>query len=134
MTNTIKTIKARETASQRREREAREQAEKHMRWLGMKDRRMLIAIARANELNFEVRLSALGVTGENVRVTILDPACLFYGNRVYEMQGLEEWEMAALEADLDRIEQERDAAATRARRRQELLDRLTDEERDLLGI
>lgn len=134
MTNTIKTIKARETASQRREREAREQTEKHMRWLGMKDRRMLIAIARANELNFEVRLSTLGIDGENVRVTILDPACLFYGERVYTMQGLEEWEMAALEADLDRIEQERDAEAARARRRQELLDRLTDEERDLLGI
>lgn len=126
--------KTRETAAQRRAREAAEEAEKHMRWLGMKERRMLIAIARANELNFEVRLSTLGIDGENVRVTILDPACVFYGARVYEMQGLEEWEMAALEADLDRIAQERDAAAARARRRQELLDRLTDEERDLLGL
>ena len=124
----------RETASARRAREAREQVEKQLRWLGIKDRRMLITIARAQELGFEVRLETLGIDGENVRVTIVDPACLFYSSRVYTMQGLEEWEMVALEQDLNRIQEERDAEAARARRRQELLDRLTDEERDLLGI
>ena len=124
----------RETAAERRAREAREQVEKQMRWLGMKDRRMLIAIARAQELGFEVRLETLGIDGENVRVEIVDRDCKLYGSRIYTMQGLDEWEMVALENDLTRLEEERDAAATRARRRQELLDRLTDEERDLLGI
>lgn len=126
--------KVRETASQRRAREAAEQVERQMRWLRMKERRMLIAIARAQELGFEVRLETLGIDGENVRVEIVDRDCKLYSNRVYEMQGLEEWEMAAFEHDLTRLEEERDAAATRDRRRQELLDRLTDEERDLLGL
>ena len=81
-----------------------------------------------------MRLSTLGIDRENVRVTILNPAGLFYAAGIYTMQGLEEWEMVALENDLTRLEEERDAEVTRARRRQELLDRLTDEERDLLGL
>ena len=124
----------RETVNERRIREANEAREAELRFQSEKHRRMLIAIARAQELGFQVKLETHSKIPTDVIVEIIDRDCILYCDSWFNTSIMEEWKLNQLEDDLTRITNERNAERERLQRRQELLNRLTPEERDLLGV
>lgn len=103
-------------------------------WQDQKHQRMMYAIARAGKLGFEVKLTMMGVAGNNIGIDIIDHDCQLCCDTKYTMFALTESKIELLERDLKRLEQQREAATQRARLREQLLERLTPEERDLLGV
>lgn len=124
-----------ETATQRRARQAAEVDEAKQRFQAEKYCRMMHALARAQDLGFEVKLTINTAWGTDALIVeITDRHCQLYCDSYYYMDELVEWKMTQLEQNLADLQNKREEERKRARMREELLARLTPEERELLGV
>lgn len=128
-----------ETAAQRRKREREElnraQQEREQKFEGEKSTRLLHALARAHHLGVEAQVfyryeDVLYYDFDFSQVNLpnsLDTFC----DTVAE---LSEWMMDSIENQLKLVEEARDRGKRLANLKKEVLARLTDEEREALGV
>jgi phytoene/squalene synthetase len=128
-----------ETAAQRRKREREElnraQQEREQKFEAEKSTRLLHALARAHDLKIDAQMfyrydNVLYYDFDFSRIglpNILDTFC----DTVAE---LSEWMMDSIENQLKLVEESRDRSKRLANLKKEVLARLTDEEREALGL
>lgn len=119
-----------ETARERRERIAREAAEAELRWESERPMRLLNALARANDLG----IAGCGMSHRYDGV-------LYYQFQFNDWQiyadpfvELSEHAMRCIEDEITSIEQRRNRDLRLRKLRDEVIARLTDEEREALGL
>jgi hypothetical protein len=120
---------AKETAADRRAREAVEAREAQARWEAQRPMRLLRVLARANDLGL---FTNLYIMDDDIHITITSQDCTYY-HHLY-LSELTEWQMQALEQDMEDREQEKQRQARLNEIRQDVLNRLTQEEKEALGI
>jgi len=119
---------AKETAADRRAREAVEAREAQARWEAERPMRLLRVLARANDLGLFTNL----FIDDDIHITITSQDCTYY-HHLY-LSELTEWQMQALEQDMEDREQEKQRQARLNEIRQDVLNRLTQEEKEALDI
>jgi hypothetical protein len=121
----------RETATERRAREAAETRVKQEKWEQEKPMRLLNALARAHDLGIKAYVTHR--YNDVLYYTFHTDDDIFenYGNPV---DALAEWTMASIEAELDEVQKRRDRESYLLALRAELLSTMTDEEREALGL
>jgi hypothetical protein len=121
----------RETATERRARDAIEARVKQEKWEQEKPMRLLNALARAHDL---------GIKAYVTHRYIVDLYYVFhFDDDIFENHdnlvcALAEWTMDSIEASLDEIQKRRDRESYLLALRAELLSTMTDEEREALGL
>ncbi len=119
---------AKETAKERRAREALEAQEAEARWEAEKPLRLLTALARAHDLDLEGRVYhrydnvmyyAFALDGDDISDTVAE---------------LSEHVMGLIESRLDAVAEERARRVRLAEVRRGVIARLTEEEREALGL
>ena len=119
----------RETAAERRAREAVEAREAEVRWEAEKPMRLLRVLVRAQNLGLYTNLSMMG-DDINVAITSQD-----YTSQHYTaMSVLTEWQMQTIEQDMEDREHEKQRQTRLNEIRQGLMGRLTEEEKEALGL
>jgi hypothetical protein len=122
----------RETATERRAREAAEARAKEEKWEHEKPMRLLNALARAHDLGLKAYVS---YRYDNILYytfcTDHDQIHRAWCDPVVE---LSDRAMNSIEAELDEIHRERDRQSYLLTLRAELLSKMTDEEREALGL
>jgi hypothetical protein len=117
----------RETATERRAREAAETRVKQEKWEQEKPMRLLNALARAHDLEVKAY-----VTHRHPAPSIL--TVVFFETHSNPVDALAEWTMASIEAELDEVQKRRDRQSYLRALRAELLASMTAEEREALGL
>jgi len=126
--------KTRMTAEQRKAHAAEVLRKEEQRWQAEKHRRILHVLHRASELGFQTSLGTeLGGPGD-IRVVIDGTNEELFGWREFFVGSISKRTMSLIEHDLAVVEDNRNEELIRQRKRQAILDRLTDEERHLLGL
>ena len=121
----------RETAAERRAREAREQREADERWEAEKPQRLLKALARADELDIPARVF---YRHDDVMYYSFRTSPDVQGTWCDTVAELSERIMTNIESDLEQVAAERARARRLAQVKEELIARLTDEEKEALGL
>jgi hypothetical protein len=121
----------RETATERRAREATEARVKQEKWEQEKPMRLLNALARAHDLDIKAYVTH--------RYNDVLYYAFHFDDSIFETHGnpveaLAEWAMNSIEASLDEIQKKRDRQSYLLALRAELLSTMTDEEREALGL
>ena len=128
-----------ETATQRRARERQElvraQQEREQKFEAEKSTRLLHALARAHDLGVDAQMfyrydNVLYYEFNFTRITLPNILDMFYGG----VAELSEGEMVIIENQLTLVEESRDRSKRLANIKKEVLARLTDEEREALGV
>lgn len=120
---------AKETATERRAREAQEAREQEQKWEAEKPMRLLRAMARANELGSNI--CSVFFKNEELHYSFYFSSHTSYSDRLCE---LSEYTMDNIEYSLDWIEAERRKEKRLKQLRSEVLSRLTEEEKEALGF
>ena len=129
-----------ETATQRRAREAAEVRARTEKWEAEKLSRLLHALARAYSLNYLGVEAAVTHRYNNVLYYSFKFPAIADGNRAYPeiycdpVEELSEYVMTLIENDLLELDLRRVKEQRLNQVRQELLARLSDEEREALGF
>jgi hypothetical protein len=120
-----------ETAAERRAREAEEVKAREAKWEAEKPMRLLMALARANELNIDAVMCYAGADDH-----VLYYSFIFGGWNSYSdpYVKLGEGTMECIENELANIAAKRAKERRLRQVKEELLARLTDEEREALGL
>lgn len=121
----------RETAAERRAREAQEAREAEARWEEEKPMRLLRALARANDLGIGARVYH---RYDNTMYYEFNTSVDYNGTWSDPVIELSEYVMSKIENDLDAIQEERKRRQHLAQVKQDVIARLTDEEKQALGL
>ncbi len=125
-----------ETARQRRAREAREEQEARERFQAARPMRLIKAMARAYSLNVDATIYQR--YGDVICYTFIFPAEISEYGDPDEFSGpvdeLSEYLMSMIEDKLNEVRNHRTKERRLAQVRDELLARLTEEERESLGL
>ena len=121
----------RETAAERRAREAQEAREADACWEAEKPMRLLEALARAHDLGVEAQVFN---RHDNVMYYTFKTCVDYDGNYSDTVAELSERIMKCIEDDLDSIAAERKRKMRLEQVKQELLARLSPEEKEALGL
>ena len=122
--------KMRETAAQRRAREAQEAREAQARWNEQKHKRLVQALARAQDLGVD----ACVYHRNDVMYYKFNTNVEYNGNWCDPVAELMEHVMEYIEQDLEKVAAEQQRTRRLAQVRQDVLSRLSEEEREALGL
>jgi hypothetical protein len=122
----------RETATERRAREAAEARVKQEKWEQEKPMRLLNALARAHGLGIKAYVS---YRYDNILYyTFCTDHDQIHGTWCDPVVELAEWTMNSIESELDEVQKRRDRQSYLLALGAELLASMTDEEREALGL